>query len=344
MGESAGGGSVSNHLTMEASWPYFQAAIIESGSFSYWTTQTMSRAESVYQSLLDKVGCDDLTCLINKSTDELFYAEIPTPDSHHYLTPYVPVADHVEMATHTWLAASHGHVNDVPILHGTNSDEGIMFTFGDGRRRVNKQELLDYWKNVKKYNDVSISKLLNLYVDGKDDKYPVSSHENITTTEWWALQRSTGDDMFSCPAKHLSSEISSKNHRKSAVYMYHFEYTALFSSYTIHSAEMPYVFHWPIGVTLNADLADIMSSYWANFIIDAKHDPNAMIIGVRDGLPEWPKYTFDGDELVVLDDLDKIHVVSGLKKEECDFFISLFDKELRSEFSDPSAADRNMFH
>jgi para-nitrobenzyl esterase len=30
-GESAGGGSVSNHLVMPNSWPFFQQAIIESG-------------------------------------------------------------------------------------------------------------------------------------------------------------------------------------------------------------------------------------------------------------------------------------------------------------------------
>lgn len=41
-GESAGAGSVTNHLVQRASWPLFDGAIAESGSFSEWSAHSMA--------------------------------------------------------------------------------------------------------------------------------------------------------------------------------------------------------------------------------------------------------------------------------------------------------------
>lgn len=335
MGESAGAGSVTNHLTMPKSWEYFTAAIIESGSFAHWTTQSMDRAEEMYQGLLMALECKDVDCLLTKSADELLHASVPYSDSNFYVSPYVPTADGVEATTHPWIAASNGVVADVPILHGTNNDEGLLFTVLDQRYRVNMSELIEYWTVEMQYTDKEIVQLLNLYVVGHSEDYPSTGHDNITTTEWWALERSTGDDMFSCSAKYLSQQLTNSkqsSQRKSNVFMYHFEYASMMSSYTLHGSEMAYVFHWPIGTYSNEELSDVMSSYWGNFVIDPKHNPNSGFIGM-DTLPVWSPYDYSRDNVLIIDTLENIHEESNLKFEECNFHISRHDAAIREEFS-----------
>ena len=48
-GESAGAGSVSNHLLQPKAWPYFHRAIAESGPVAAWTAQTFDMAAAKYR-------------------------------------------------------------------------------------------------------------------------------------------------------------------------------------------------------------------------------------------------------------------------------------------------------
>lgn len=334
MGESAGGGSVSNHLVMPKSWGYISAAIIESGALSHWVTQPMQRAQSMYEELLSAVDCADVECLLSIDAIDLFDARVPYSDSNNYLSPYVPTVDGVELMTHPWIAVANGDVADVPILHGTNGDEGILFTAMDERYRVNMSELLTYWSEQRDYTDGEIAELLQLYVAGHSGDYPSTGHDFITTTEWWALQRSIGDDMFSCPDMYLSQQIALLNNkalRNSAVFMYHFKYTSFMSSYTIHGAELPYVFHWKLGSYSDAPLADIVSSYWGNFVIDPSHNPNAQIIG-QTGLDTWPEYSVQDKRILVISGPGNVSALSGLKQKECFFYISRTNTAIRQDF------------
>jgi carboxylesterase type B len=143
--------------------------------------------------------------------------------------------------------------------------------------------------------------------------------------------RSTGDSLFSCPAKYASQQLSK---RKSKLYMYHFEYASLMSSYVNHGAELPYVFHWKLGTTSDIDVADMMSSYFANFVINQNHDINQQCFeGEMSSLPIWPVYTYDTDELLVLSTPEKTKTVSGLKNNECEFHIAHIDASIRWNFS-----------
>jgi carboxylesterase type B len=57
-GESAGAGSVSNHLVREESWPYFRRAAMESGPFADWSAQPLSWAAARTEQIARNVGCD----------------------------------------------------------------------------------------------------------------------------------------------------------------------------------------------------------------------------------------------------------------------------------------------
>ena len=85
-GESAGAGSMSNHLSMQRSWGYYSSVIMESGAFADWAAQNMSFAETYYGQLRDLLGCDGLPCLLEKSSVEVFEAS----EEMKSLQPQVP--------------------------------------------------------------------------------------------------------------------------------------------------------------------------------------------------------------------------------------------------------------
>ena len=62
-GESAGAGSMSNHLVAHNSWGLYHAVAMESGSFPEWASVSMSCAQSNYDFLLKHTGCDTPQCL-----------------------------------------------------------------------------------------------------------------------------------------------------------------------------------------------------------------------------------------------------------------------------------------
>lgn len=323
---------------MNKSWGLFSSAILESGSFSEWVTQNMSLAQGAYEKLVESVNCstafadEQLECMLQTSSDAIYEAslEIASLDIA-YGTPYNPTADGVELGTHPWIALSRGDLADVPILHGTNTDEGTMFF--PLPEDVGEAGLVSYWKSFD-YSDFEIRQMLGLYVTGKVyPEVPVEAGQAQPSVYWWAGQRMLGDVVFSCPSKYTSEQLSllqKASKRRSPVYFYHFEYAADGSAvpYVQHTAEIPFIFHMNEEMASRDDkeMSDIMSLYWGNFIIH--HNPNAVDCShtnlrgrwKTDGkLPLWPAYDVYTDEIVYLYDSKTIGTTTGLKDAECRF-------------------------
>ena len=160
-------------------------AILESGSFAEWILQPMSLAQATYDTLLLDLACTDLPCLMGKSTEEVYNASltIPTPDPNVYAYAWAPTADGVEINTHPWIALANGDVSDVPIVHGTNSDEGVLFCTLE--QNATLDELLQFWSSSG-FSDEEIRQLETLYLD---QTYP---YVEGCSQFWWAAQRSLG--------------------------------------------------------------------------------------------------------------------------------------------------------
>ena len=239
------------------------------------------------------------------------------------------MVDGVELTTHPWIALTNGDVADVPILHGTNADEGSLFTILS--HHASEEQLLDYWK-ANGYSDTEIEELLLLYVDGK--VYPDSALNN--SLFWWAGQRSLGDDAMSCPAKHASQEISkliSSDNHKSSVFLYHFEHLPRQQYLARHVSELEFVFHQQELLAASRDraMADVMATYWGNFF--CSFDPNIKSVGLND-IHEWLPYNNLYDNLLVLAESDDLKMASNVKKAECDFAIPRLDSIIKSEFGE----------
>lgn len=320
-GESAGGGSVSNHLTMPASWPFFTSAIIESGSFAQWAAQNTSLAEDTYAALKVAARCEDLKCLLSRSSQDVFLASraIPALPTSCGYNQFSPVVDGVELLTHPWIAAEKGLVHDVPILHGSNTDEGAIFT--PLTKSASEEDVTQYWLSLG-FDNEEISVLKDLYFG---QKYPT----NRASVYWWSAQRSLGDDIMSCPAIHLSRSLSNK--KRSPTYLYHFEHTPRQSNYARHVSELQYVFHQQEIVKNSEDrkMSDMMSSLWGNFLVS--QDPTSREMSDVE-VPKWSQYTSSKDNTLLLIEADNSYELSGLKSDECDFFIPRIGGQIKQDF------------
>jgi carboxylesterase type B len=107
-GESAGAQSVTCHVTNRDSWPYFNAAIAESGSFGVLSAQSLSYSETVYNQTLALSGCADFDCLLNAEplglVTKLSSLGLHVPFVSAYL-PWAPTVDGVEFTDNPFLLA-----------------------------------------------------------------------------------------------------------------------------------------------------------------------------------------------------------------------------------------------
>jgi carboxylesterase type B len=86
-GESAGAGSVTNHLVHQRSFPFFTRAAMESGPFADWTAQNLSIATKRFNLLVEHAGCnkanssgpDIVKCLHALNTSEVTAASHGLP-------------------------------------------------------------------------------------------------------------------------------------------------------------------------------------------------------------------------------------------------------------------------
>lgn len=102
----------------------FRAAIMQSGSpVYYYNLNDSSALEPKYQSLLTDTGCSDLACLRSLPFEDLNDVLNQTK----FIT-WVPAIDHdiIQGFTSTQLVT--GNFVKVPIISGTNTDEGTAFS------------------------------------------------------------------------------------------------------------------------------------------------------------------------------------------------------------------------
>ncbi len=165
-----------------------------------------------------------------------------------------------------------GKYNDVPVLIGYNSDEGASFS-----RERDPQAFIDAVKaRYGKFADA----LIEAYPVGKDN-VPKTARDlsrdvafGWHTWSWARLQKQTG---------------------KSKVFFYYFDQHPENSEGSPHGQEVAYVFEnlnpqSPRVTENDLEISDAMSTYWTNF---AKYgDPNG------DGVPVWPEFTMDNQELM----------------------------------------------
>lgn len=281
-GESAGSWSVNFLQASPLARGLFVRAIGESGG-EFAALRKLSDAEEAGAKFGKTMGADSIAALRSKSADDVMKAGGYTgPDVDGWFLP-----------KDVYTIFAEGKQNDVPILIGSNADEGTMFTpasvKGDAFRALAKRRF-----------GAEADAFLKLYPFANDAEarsaQAASMRDQIFGWEmrtWARMQNKTG---------------------KSKAYVYFFSRvppgpdSAARGAY--HSSEILYVFDNingknsgdPFGppalrrpwTDIDHKLADMMSSYWVNFATTG--DPNGK------GLPKWPAYKAKDDHAMLFGD------------------------------------------
>jgi len=190
-----------------------------------------------------------------------------------------------------------GKQTDVPLIVGTNGNEGIAFILNTNIKTVE-----EYQSAVK-----------TLYGRFSEDilaMYPVRESSEIRK----ALSEILGDLGFIAGARTF---VRGMGMVKSKAYLYHFtkkpqgQIGEILGAF--HGAEIPYVFdnldngQFPMDEKRRT-LAKVMSGYWVQFAKTG--DPN------KEGLTPWPAYDAKGDQHLEFG--ESVKVGNGLRKAACD--------------------------
>jgi len=291
-GESAGGTSVYLLTATPLSKGLFHRAILESP----WLDPVIFRdlkqenengpaaeLDGVEQArkLLDEESEDDLKRLRALPAEEIVanmkqYWPVPTDGWVFPKDPHQIYAD--------------GDQHPVPVIVGTNRDEGTMFAprKAFGGTLQNFQTAM-----VERFGEFG-TKIADFYAPETKEKL------------WSVAVQQISDTWFIQPARELARAM---DRQKTPVWMYHFTKPVWGWMGAAHAAEINYVFG-----TLekpnpqDAELSSAFMDYWVQFATTG--DPNT------DGRTQWEPYELEDDQYLTMD--TTLRMNSGLRKEACD--------------------------
>ncbi|KAG7378033.1 hypothetical protein PHYPSEUDO_010618 [Phytophthora pseudosyringae] len=315
-GESAGAGSVGHQLVAFGGRDdgLFRGGIMQSGaSINGPSKYTNASAFDVYyNNITAATNCsstkDTLECLRHVPVTQLsgiFNSSVTSS------APFYPVVDgdFIEKAGPTLM--NEGKFVHVPILHGTNHDEGTAF----GATGIDTtEEFVAYVESIAESAEDAAA-LADLYPDIPEIGIPGTLHGRPgNDTPYGAMYKRVaayaGDKSMHAPRRFTSQTWAANN-----VTSYSYVFNVLvngFSPYigATHFQEVAFVFYNLEGNgytnAVSADpflnepetftqLARMMSSMWTSFIVDqAPNSNNATDV-------EWPKYTLDDPKNIVFD-------------------------------------------
>ncbi|KIX00300.1 uncharacterized protein Z518_10439 [Rhinocladiella mackenziei CBS 650.93] len=127
-GESAGAASVDILVTTHPYHPPFRAAIMESGQTSFYINPTNVPAS--WLALAAALNCTETHPTSNLTCLRSHPASVIQSTIEHLALSFRPVSDNVTLLRYPELARLNKSIASVPVLTGTNANEGTVFTVG----------------------------------------------------------------------------------------------------------------------------------------------------------------------------------------------------------------------
>jgi para-nitrobenzyl esterase len=285
-GESAGGMSVCAQLASPRAAGLFQKAIIQSGLCeSPGNSVTAREAESRNVKYAKKLGCSaaDIDCLRHVEPAKLMSTKVPGRRPVSSLV-WSPVYESGVLPLKLQTAFSEGKFNRVPVLAGTNHDEGRLFVSVISPKGK-PVTAVQYWGGTGLL--VGVTNTLKVLL-----QYPFRTYG----TPALAFATMFTDGVFSCPAERIDRALS----KYVPVYAFEFSDPQAATSLkapvdlpglgSFHSSSQVYAFQSAIpGIaapsmfsSAQRKLSDEFSGAWAAFV--ATGNPQAA------GTPSWPTF------------------------------------------------------
>jgi len=206
--------STAVHLISPLSKGLFQRAILESDPLSL-EIPTYAQFAVRNTAFAQYIGCDaqDIACMRSKSTAEALSASVQTNAAIENIfqftlevvLPWRPVLGAPEIPTQILTALSTGNWNQVPVIIGSNNDEGVLFAY----QSFAFVDDVEYVGAITAIFKTSAIDVLDVYPTTwnplKDVRGPIS--ELLTHY------------LFSCSSRYLSQIISHTNQ----IWLYHFD-------------------------------------------------------------------------------------------------------------------------
>jgi para-nitrobenzyl esterase len=321
-GESAGGLNVCCLMASPLAKGLFHRSIAESGH-AFGKTQHLKetwhgqesmekQGEQIAKDLGVVEAADPLLALRSLSADKILEGSKPTLDFGGEMgrgNRFGPVTDGWVIPDDINTIFEQGRQNDVPLIAGSNANEGIAFVLNT---RI---------KTVETYR-LAVRTLYGQHADNILAMYPVNEPSEIRK----ALSDILGDQRFIAGARTFVRGMGTV---KSKAYLYHFtmkprgplgENLGAF-----HGSEIPYVFNnLDKGISSpdekRRELAKMISGYWVQFAKTG--NPN------RKGLPVWPAYDLESDQHLEFG--ETVHVGTGLRKDACDLIEKIMAEQRKN--------------
>jgi para-nitrobenzyl esterase len=348
-GESAGGFSVCANIVSPAARGTFQKAITESGPCAT-PLPTKAAAEAGGAQIVSALGCADATaaetvaCLraLPISTILAVTAGVTNGASLASLFAFFPNVDGVLIPQEPILSIALGQYNHVPVIEGTNHDEGRLFVAlaFDLNPKVGPLTAAEYPTAVAAIaatavqegqaalaslnggntttNSSSTQQEIAQITQEILNEYPLKNFSSPDV----ALATILTDSGFSCPA-NISSELFSLQ-TPTFAYEFNDENAPMlflppvsFPYGATHTDELQFLFNFP-NDPLSANeqrLATTMKGYWTNFARNG--NPNGS------GDPTWPGLSILADDIQSLTAPTPSVEFNFAQDHKCNFWVGI---------------------
>lgn len=305
-GDSAGSSSTSNLMGSPRAKGLFQRAVGESGAWmgiSLAPTRTLAEAEQAGVKMAGALHAQSLEDLRAMSAEDLLKGGRGGG----------PVVDGWFLPQDVGTTFAEGKQNDVPLLGGSNKDEGTFFL-----QPTTADKFVE--RSRTRFGDQA-GAFLKLYPAGSDEEANAS-------------QLAAFRDELAFVMRVWARAQTKTGHSKAFLYYFTHEppppvgstSRGGFGSGATHGAEAQYIFQnllppraW---TDLDHQVSDMLSSYWVNFA--ANGDPNGK------GLAKWPAFDDKkSDRPMVLG--DRAEIGPAPNPAQLAFFEQLYEKERGSE-------------